>query len=209
MSNNSNLVSKKQLSHYFRVSMTSVNHWLDRGMPSVKQPDGSFGDHYLFDLSEVVDWRRQQAAQGRPQGGRDLENMPEDCWRRPEWDNGLRYLVEQSVWSFCWHFLHHDGGLNLVANLLAEARGEPDPRGKDVTLIGYALVDSFTSWLMADKVNAEIAASGTGGGIDGLYQQMTGRKVATSPPRDEDDIRFPIPGWLCELNREGDEGVDR
>lgn len=198
MSDSRHLLSKRELADCFDVSLTTINNWLERGMPAAKTPDGSFADAYGFDLEAVVDWRRELAAQGRPQGGRALEEMPRDCWSRPDWDNGLRWLVEQGAWSFVWHWLHRESGLNLVSGLFVNAGVEPEAVQREIDLVVWSLLDGFTSWVTEDVVNRELIEQG---GIDGLYRTMTGREIRTTPPRDPDVIQFQFPEWL--LNAKG------
>ncbi|WP_295407938.1 hypothetical protein [uncultured Thiocystis sp.] len=182
MSDYNKLLSKRDLSKHFGVSQTTVNNWLDRGMPAAKKPDGSFGDHYLFDLPAVAAWRAKMAAAGRIQGGRPTEKLPPALEQNPHWQNGCRFLAEQSVRDFIHHWQHADDAAGMTVGVLVDLCDGDEPRAMAAfSMVYLSLFHAFTGWLVEDDLDAFLVAHGHGG-IDGLWCKFTGNVIETHTP---------------------------
>ena len=189
------LMTKRELARLFHVSETTVGNWLTRGCPYRKSPGEEVGDGYGFDLEEVKQWRREQHAAGRPQGGRPLERLPRGSEERPDHENGVRYLMESAVRSYLWHWMTTDDGAKMALGFLVEARGgDAIQAHRDLSVLVLSLFYGFTGWVVADSFAKSLEASGTS--IDALWGSYSGRMVTTTPPVDPDHITLQFPSWL-------------
>lgn len=203
MLNENAKLTKRELAELFEVSMTAVTNWERRGCPVVGRRTQGQGRANEYDLEAVLAWRRVMAQRGQPQGGRRLEDMPQALWKRPDFQNGLRRLIEEAAWSYVWHWMHSDDGLNLTAGVLMEARGgDKEQARKDLDYVVLSLIQAFTDWIASDRFNRELQTTDDMS-LDELWYRFTGRQVTTTPPTDRDRIEMHFPDWL--LNTTGQE----
>lgn len=205
MSDDKDLRSKRELAKHFSVSQTTVNNWLERGMPVASAPDGSFGGRYLFNLDDVLAWRAKMTSEGRPQGGTPLETLPPAFVKHPHWQNGCRFLAEQSVRDYIHHWAYTEDCAQMTLGFLIEAfDGDEQKARSALALVYLGLFHAFTGWLVEDDLNRFLEAHGYQG-IDGLWERFTGAEIATNPPCDREAIQLHVPDYLWERPPHDDE----
>jgi hypothetical protein len=194
----SNSMNKRELAAAMRVSTTTVDNWLNRGCPFRKAPDGAtVGEGYQFDLAEVQHWLdgRDRRVVGGSSSGSGL------TWKgvlrlRPDWRNPLRMTAEMAVMDFLDFHRGKPGGRVYLYSMLRLKGAEPAEAAEAVTNEACGLFNSFCEWIKTDHFNAfNLKAKCS---LDEQFELLTGERVATRPPTDDDAIgrSVGLPAWV-------------
>jgi hypothetical protein len=186
-------LSLREVAKLFRVSYTTAQRWLDRGMPPVGEREAGVGKSWRFDIDAVLAWRRAQTKAGKEVGGRPLESIPRRAWERPDLANGCRWLAEQAVVSMLWHWSQcEDGAPLLYAGLLEAHNGDHDKARAALGITLYSLIGAVESWVTTDALTAD------GLEPDALWRAWTGQQLTTRPPSTPPAL-VELPPWLVKL----------
>lgn len=170
--------TKAAVAEAFNVSLPTVDSWVRRGCPYLKQ--GSNGEAWAFSLPDVVAWHseRDRAPAELPDHAKAILEQ------RPDFENYLRCLSESAV----VHFL--DTAYRIWPDLQALMAEQKTDQAK-ADAAAYFLICVLQAWVMDDRFNVEAFR----GDIDGMFHNMGGRKVFTKPPTDETAVLLP-PQWI-------------
>lgn len=170
-------LTKAGLAEAFDVSLPTVDAWLRRGCPYIRE--GANGQPWAFDLPAVIAWHQTRDTTPAP-----LPNHAQAVLeQRPDFENYFRYLSESAV----VHFL--DCAYRIWPELEQLLREQKTDQAR-ADAAAYFLICVLQSWVLDDRFNTEVFS----GDIDGVFASIGGRKVFTKAPTDENAVLLP-PQW--------------
>lgn len=191
-------MNKRELAAAMRVSTTTVDNWLNRGCPFRKAPDGAtVGEGYQFDLAEVQHWldHRDRRVVGHHGAGSGRTWKDALRWR-PDWRNDLRFFAENAVLDYLGHYWERPSNRVFVYSMLRCQGATPEDARYVASEVACSLFKGLFEWIQSDHLNKTLRKHGSS--LDENYQLMTGERVATRPPIDDDSIgrSLGLPSWV-------------